>query len=172
TGINVTNAADLPGKLAKLISDARTTPPDPATLLSSSSGGTSLFSLFVGATVPTPEKRSCDNSATRPEFTNLGSASVIFFQSTVPCLNLTVIPAPSATDPQFLVKAKDANHEPGPHHRRQGPGLREHDHGAPARELVYYTGERLDGADTAPGLHRLGWQAAERLAAGQPNPWL
>src|SRR5262249_9032377 len=108
TGINVTNAADLPGKLAKLISDARTTPPDPATLLSSSSGGTSLFSLFVGATVPTPEKRSCDNSATRPEFTNLGSASVIFFQSTVPCLNLTVIPAPSATDPQFLVKAKDA----------------------------------------------------------------
>src|SRR5262249_37301655 len=61
-GINVSNAASLPGKLATLIDTARTTTPDLKTLVSDSSGGTSLFTLFVGVIAPTPTNATCDNS--------------------------------------------------------------------------------------------------------------
>ena len=43
-GINVANAAALPGKLATLIVNARTTAPDPASLLNDANGASSLFS--------------------------------------------------------------------------------------------------------------------------------
>ena len=64
--INFANATALPGKLAKLIVDARTTSTDPATLLSDTNGASDLFSLFVGATLPTPTDQTCDNSAGIP----------------------------------------------------------------------------------------------------------
>ncbi len=55
-GINVANAAALPGKLAALIVNARTTAPDPASLLNDANGASSLFTLFVGATLPPPHR--------------------------------------------------------------------------------------------------------------------
>ena len=64
--INYANATALPGKLATAIVNARTTSTDPATLLSSTNGASDLFSLFVGATLPTPTDQTCDNSAGIP----------------------------------------------------------------------------------------------------------
>ena len=61
-GIAVTDAARLPEQLANLIVDTRTTPPDAALLLDTSSGATSVFAYFVGATLPEPGHRTCDNS--------------------------------------------------------------------------------------------------------------
>jgi hypothetical protein len=109
-GITVANAAALPGKLASLVTSARTTPLDPASLLSDSNGGSSLYSLFVGATLPVPVNQTCDNSGATvpPGLTILPGSSPIIIEPLVPCLNPTPIPSPSSTDPQFVVQAKDA----------------------------------------------------------------
>ncbi len=104
-GINVGNAAELPGKLAKLIVDARTTSTDPATLLSSTNGASDLFSLFVGATLPTPMDQTCDNSAGIPAGVTIVGGSAL--PGSFPlCLNPTAIPPATSTDPQFAVQAK------------------------------------------------------------------
>ena len=104
-GINVGNAVELPGKLAKLIVDARTTSTDPATLLSSTNGASDLFSLFVGATLPTPLDQTCDNSAGIPAGVTIVGGSAL--PGSFPlCLNPTAIPPATSTDPQFAVQAK------------------------------------------------------------------
>jgi hypothetical protein len=105
-GINVTDAANLPGKLATLVDTARTTTPDAATLISSTDSTTSLIGLFIGATTPTPSLRSCDNSLIIPgmvALTIIGTDQTTLSSNT-PCLNPTRIPAAAATDPQFVVK--------------------------------------------------------------------
>jgi hypothetical protein len=101
--VNLANAAKLPGQLATLITNTETTPPDPATLESSSSGTTSLFSLFVGATLPTPINQTCDNSPV-----GISNTGPITGTVTIPCLNPTAIPPASPTDPQFVVQAQGA----------------------------------------------------------------
>ena len=111
-GINVTDAAKLPGKLATLIDDARTTPPDPATFLSSTVGGTNFFSTFVGAAVPAPANRTCDNAkmSLPPGMYPLEQVRTdqVTLLPSIPCLNPTDIPAASASDPQIIVTAKGA----------------------------------------------------------------
>lgn len=106
-GINVADAANLPGKLAALVDTARTTSIDATTLTGDTDSTTNLFSLFVGATTPMPTlDRSCDNSNITPGFltiTIIGTDQQILSPNT-PCLNPTRIPAAAATDPQFVVK--------------------------------------------------------------------
>jgi hypothetical protein len=106
-GITITNADKLPGQLASLISNAETTPPDPATLESTTAGATSIFSDFVGATLPTPLNQTCDNSdmTTAPGLTVITGAITATHTLDL-CLNPTAIPPSSPTDPQFVVQAK------------------------------------------------------------------
>jgi PKD domain len=107
-GINVTDAAKLPGKLATLISGAETTAPDPASLESTTDGATTIYNLFVGATLPAPVNRTCDNSGIDWEFIPIVADGVTRLIPNAPCLNLTDIPPAGPTDPQFLVQAKGA----------------------------------------------------------------
>ena len=53
-GIRVTENAALPGKVAELVVNARTTVTDPATLIGTTDGALTLYNLFVGATMPRP----------------------------------------------------------------------------------------------------------------------
>ena len=66
-GIRVSDNAKLPGKVAELVVNARTTVTDPATLIGTTDGATTLFNLFVGATMPRPRNDvACDNSLIPP----------------------------------------------------------------------------------------------------------
>ena len=65
-GIDVANAGALPGQLASLIVNAHTTAPAVSTLISGANGASSLFSLFVGATLPMPLDDTCDNYVLHP----------------------------------------------------------------------------------------------------------
>jgi hypothetical protein len=106
-GINVTDAANLPGKLAKLLDDTNNSTVDAATLISSTDSTTSLFSIFVAVTAPAPRVASCDNSLFLPpglyELTVIGTDTTTITDSTT-CLNPTIIPKATATDPKFIVK--------------------------------------------------------------------
>jgi hypothetical protein len=99
-GINVTNAGALPGKLATLIVDDRTATPDPAALLNDVNGTTSLYSLFVDATLPAPSPQSCDNGSHQQGLIIDGQV----ITETVGggnCLNATPIPPASSGDLTF-----------------------------------------------------------------------
>ena len=66
-GIRVSDNAALPGKVAELVVNARTAVTDPATLIGTTEGATSLFTMFVGATLPRPRyDLACDNSLIPP----------------------------------------------------------------------------------------------------------
>jgi hypothetical protein len=103
-GITVINASQLPGQLAELIIESRTTAPDLKSLAATSDGLTSLLSMFTGATLPAPVHDSCDNSAVTPR-----GAAFIEGINVMPddpeCLNPSPIPAASPFDPQFLIQA-------------------------------------------------------------------
>ena len=112
-GIIVVNAAELPGQLAELIVDARTNAPDvtademgvsvgPAHRGCFTDGMTTLFALFVAATLPEPRDEYCDNSSTVPD--NIKHGGFLVDLSWRPCLNATAIPAATPYDPQFLIK--------------------------------------------------------------------
>ena len=109
-GINVTNAANLPGKLATLVDTANSTTPDAATLVGSTDSTNSLLSLFIAVTTPAPSLNICDNSIFLApgmyELTLINSDQVRLTDST-PCLNPTSIPAAVTADPQFIVTAKN-----------------------------------------------------------------
>ena len=65
--IRVTENALLPGKVAELVVNARTTVTDPATLIGTTDGAVTLYNLFVGATMPGPRTDlACDNSLIPP----------------------------------------------------------------------------------------------------------
>jgi uncharacterized protein YjbI with pentapeptide repeats len=103
-GINVVNAANLPGELASLIASTETPPAgtfDPANVLATTGGGTTLYSLFVGATLPTPLNETCDNTPQVIGSSNLGPV----YGTAGNCLNPTPIPPASPSDPLFLVQA-------------------------------------------------------------------
>ena len=119
--LNLVDQAKLPGQLAALIDDARTTPPAAAELVSATSA-TPLLTLFVGATLPRPSPRSCDNAdplARNPGLTILGGGGVwttanergetvvlgprLQLPAGDPCLNPTPIREASTADPQFVV---------------------------------------------------------------------
>ena len=66
-GIRVTDNAKLPGKIAELVVGARTATTDPATLIDTTAGASTLYGLFVGATLPVPDNSiACDNSLIPP----------------------------------------------------------------------------------------------------------
>ncbi len=107
-GIALINAIELPGQLAELIMDARTNSPNLVTLAATSKGQTSLFSLFVGATMPVPDGGYCNNSNEPRGYVDVLSSAPIIRRGFLPCLNATDIPAPAPDDPQFLVRDDDA----------------------------------------------------------------
>ncbi len=105
-GINVTDAANLPGKLATLVDTARTTTPDVTTLIDDTDSTTTLLTLFAGATTPEPSLNSCDNTNIIPgmyTLTIIGTDQTSLVSNAL-CLNPTRIPSASDTDPQFIVK--------------------------------------------------------------------
>ena len=101
-GMIVINAAELPGQLAELIVDARTDAPDVDELIDTTDGMTTLFALFVVATLPEPRDEYCDNSSTIPE--NIKHGGFFVNLSWRPCLNRTGIPEATPYDPRFLIK--------------------------------------------------------------------
>ena len=103
-GIDVANAAALPGQLASLIVNAQTTAPDASTLISGANGASSLFSLFVGATLPMPLDDTCDNDSSIPPGLTVLSGTITAPPSD--CLNPTAITPANSTDPQFVVQEK------------------------------------------------------------------
>ncbi len=105
-GIEIADAAALPGQLASLIVNARTTAPAQSTLLSGANGSSSLFNLFVGATLPMPTDQTCDNSSPIPPGLTVLSGTIT--EGNPDCLNPTAIPAPSSADPQFVVPEQGA----------------------------------------------------------------
>ena len=160
-GINATDAAKLPGKLATLIDTANATTPDAATLVSSSDATPSFFGLFVAATTPMPSLDSCDNSQFlapgNTRLMDIGTDAATLTSSS-PCLNPTAIPGTTPTDPQFLVKAQGQAGDALALDHRQRHGDRQSDHCAPEPHMVYRHLERDTGADSASKLHRLGRQ--------------
>jgi uncharacterized protein YjbI with pentapeptide repeats len=100
-GITVVNAAELPGELASLITNAATSAPDAASVLDGTDGGTTLYSLFVEATMPTPLNQTCDNTPQVIGSSNLG----VIYGPASNCLNPTPVPPASPADPLFLVQA-------------------------------------------------------------------
>src|SRR5439155_27247244 len=58
-GINVFDAAALPGQLASLIAAAPSVDPDLNGMLGSSTGAAGLYGLFIGATLPEPRMMTC-----------------------------------------------------------------------------------------------------------------
>ncbi len=106
-GIALINAMELPGQLAELIMDARTNSPNLVTLAGTTAGQTSLFSLFVGATMPAPVGGNCDNSKEPRGYVDVVSSLPVIRFSAVPCLNASDIPAPSPDDPRFVIRDED-----------------------------------------------------------------
>ena len=118
-GIRVTENAALPGKVAELVVNARTTVTDPATLIGTTDGAVTLYNLFVGATMPRPRNDlACDNSLIPPwaystsfdpnliVYVPLGSNTAITStRDRNGCLNPPPIPVTSASDPHFLVRS-------------------------------------------------------------------
>ena len=165
-GLHVISASELPGQLAELIADSYATPIDPSTLLTSSDGGTSIYTIFIGAVLPEPIPTICDNSGGLPpgvwfigDFYELPQV--------LPCLNPTPIPPASAFDPQFLVKESGGTTETAastitfedPSGITTTARLSKTWFITQANNVTTQT-LRLD-------VHGLGWQAAERLAVGE-----
>jgi hypothetical protein len=94
-GIQVVDAANLPGKIASLIAGAPTAAQDLNAMLGDSTKAGGLFGLFIGAGLPQPRGTTCTNSGT-------------VIGGTVPCLNATAIPASSPIDLEFSIQAKGA----------------------------------------------------------------
>ena len=103
-GMRVISAAELPGQLAELITDSYTTTVDPTTLLTTSEGGTSLYTIFIGDILPEPLPTICDNSGGLPPGVTFELATSTNCRSSPPCMNAPAIPEASALDAQFLVK--------------------------------------------------------------------
>ena len=102
-GMHVISAAELPGQLAELITDWYTTTVDPTTLLTTSEGGTSLYTIFIGDILPEPLPTICDNSGGLPPGVTF-SGDFYELPKFPPCMNAPAIPEASALDAQFLVK--------------------------------------------------------------------
>src|SRR5262249_37351505 len=102
-GIQVISADAVPRELADLIIGARTTTPDATKLTSTTEGVTTLLSIIVGASLPEPELRACDNvnPSLPPGITVLkGFVTPVG----VLCLNPSPIPPPDPNDAKFLIQ--------------------------------------------------------------------
>ena len=180
-GIDVISATELPGQLAELITDARTNAPDVASLADTDKGGaTTLFSIFVGATLPAPATGdlTCHNSGViRGELVKDPNVIQIGMP---PCLNPTGIPEPVWSDPQFLVQEL-VRIVPGvgPHLTpgTVSPTISWKDGASEAsttgrlhNNWFITTDRRDDRADVGDRLHRLERRAPEGLPAGGPDP--
>ena len=116
--INLAEELETPGKLADLIVGAREATYDPAAILKTDGGRTTLFALFAEATGPAPRTdKTCDNSlipahlygsTTQDQATIRDANGKVVTVMTYPCLNPTPIPAASAQDPHFVVRSVPA----------------------------------------------------------------
>ena len=156
-GINVANAAALPGKLATLIVNAATDAPDPASLLNDPNGTSSLFSLFVGATLPMPTPQTCDNSSPQlpPGVTVIGG---IITTDAPPLPQPHRHPAARQHRPSFR-RAGEGRHaqQHNIFDHLGGHGSQHDADGAAEWEMVHHSGRRVNrgGADTKHPLYRL-----------------
>lgn len=80
----------VPGKIAQAIVDSRTAVFDPLEMIGDVDDEVTLYQLFIGATLPSPDYTTCDNSL------RLASVQAM-------CLNAPAIPAAMPSDPQFVV---------------------------------------------------------------------
>jgi hypothetical protein len=104
-GITISNAAALPGKLKDLIEGSAGKPTDLGAMLNDSTKYQGLYSLFVGATTPSPLFTSCDNNPVVP---SPGGGPPTSTLTDPPCLNAPPIPGPANADPEFAIQAKGA----------------------------------------------------------------
>jgi hypothetical protein len=98
-GIRVVHAAEVPGRLSSLITNAASGTPDLKAMLTHSHLLRGLFGVFTGAALPSPSLKACNNHA--PVVVGGGVIPA-------PCLNAPPIPAPAADDPRFLITPKGA----------------------------------------------------------------
>ena len=84
----------VPYQVAQAIVDARTATHDLPAMLASQDDAFTLWSLFIGATLPEPRYDACNNA---PRLTGLQQL----------CLNAPAIPAAAAGDAAFLVSTHD-----------------------------------------------------------------
>ena len=166
-GIRVADNAALPGKIAQLVVNARTTLTDPATLLTTTDGATSLFTMFVGATLPRPRYDvACDNSLIPPwAYTSSFDPNLLIY---VPlgenkaiispadrqgCLNPPPIPPASPTDAHFLVTPRGSASPP-----QVAPTITIGGDPSGTTQKVRLTGNWFVDAIAAPGGSSKPWQ--------------
>jgi hypothetical protein len=102
-GITIATNAALPGKLKDLIEGAPGKSDDLGAMLDDSTKAQGLYSLFVGATTPSPLFTSCDNNPV----VNVGGVPVSRLTDP-PCLNTPAIPGAANADPELAIQAKGA----------------------------------------------------------------
>ena len=163
-GISVISAAQLPGQLAELIVDARTNSIDASTLVSSSEGATSLYTIFVSATLPEPAFATCDNAGGLPQGVTFTGDFYFALTGTRTCLNPTAIAPASAIDPQFIVKQSGGTIE------TTSPTIAYSDHDGVAtttRLVRTWFVTTVNGATTqALAMHYIDWNGKKQ------NAWL
>ena len=111
-GIAVANIDQLPGKLAALVTQSRQ-PIDPKTMIDTTDGASTLFALYVAATLPIPRTdESCDTSEVGLDYREVengfikywplgtDAAKYIHIRS---CLNPAPVRSALDTDPVFRV---------------------------------------------------------------------
>ena len=168
-GIRVFENAALPGKVAEYVVNARTTVTDPATLIDTTAGATSLFTMFVGATMPRPRYDvACDNSlippwaytvelrpqpadlrAARPEHGHhlAGQPAGLPEPTADPARVAGRRPLPGDAARLGVAAAGGADH----HHRRRSP--------TGTTQKVRLTGNWFVDAITEPGARTRAWQS-------------
>ena len=167
-GIRVFENASLPGKIAEYVVNARTAVTDPATLIGTTAGATSLFTMFVGATLPRPRYDiPCDNSLIPPwAYTSSFDPNLLIYvplgQNTAitspadrqGCLNPPLIPPVSPTDAHFLVTRRGAGSPP-----QVAPSINIGGSPNGTTQKVRLTGNWFVDAITEPGGGTRTWQS-------------
>ena len=167
-GIRVFENASLPGKIAEYVVNARTAVTDPATLIGTTAGATSLFTMFVGATLPRPRYDvPCDNSLIPPwAYTSSFDPNLLIYvplgQNTAitspadrqGCLNPPLIPPVSPTDAHFLVTRRGAGSPP-----QVAPSINIGGSPNGTTQKVRLTGNWFVDAITEPGGSTRTWQS-------------
>ncbi len=116
--IRLNDELALPGKMAALVVGARDAAYDPATLIETDEGVSTLFGLFADAALPIPDAvRRCDNSLIPVGYYGMPGTTVTVydpetgqpkFVNANPCLNAPAVAPASETDPRFVIRTPDS----------------------------------------------------------------
>ncbi|HEX3929790.1 MAG TPA: MBG domain-containing protein [Nocardioides sp.] len=120
-GVRVFDNDSLPSKVAQLVVNSAKVFPDPATIIDTPEGTSTLFNDFVFAALPAPTNNaSCQIKPSLTDYRlglvkDLGEGSFLYYSTDdgrqverdgYQCLNPTPLPEPRDTDPQFLVEPR------------------------------------------------------------------